>query len=90
MLLIQFLKFTIKIGNSAEIGSNIFYYQNAHFKYTNNTVTQSESRDLPRLLNEGPKDSQCGVKVGWLVGCLRQYFSLYRAVSHREGERKKK
>ena len=32
--------------------------------------------------------------VGWLVGCfglngpLRQYFSLYRAVSQREGERK--
>ena len=31
--------------------------------------------------------------VGWLVGCfgfngpLRQYFSLYRAVSQREGER---
>ena len=34
--------------------------------------------------------------VGWLVGCfgfngpLRQYFSLYRAVSQREGERRKK
>ena len=32
--------------------------------------------------------------VGWLVGCiglygpLRQYFSLYRAVSQREGEKK--
>ena len=32
--------------------------------------------------------------VGWLVGCfglngpLKQYFSLYRAVSQREGERK--
>ena len=31
--------------------------------------------------------------VGWLVGCfgfsgpLRQYFSLYQAVSQREGER---
>ena len=31
-------------------------------------------------------------QVGWLVGCfglngpLRQYFSLYRAVSKREGE----
>ena len=36
------------------------------------------------------------VEVGWLVGCcglngpLRQYFSLYRAVSQREGERKEK
>ena len=35
-------------------------------------------------------------RVGWLVGCfgfhgpLRQYFSLYRAVSQREGERKEK
>ena len=34
--------------------------------------------------------------TGWLVGCfgfngpLRQYFSLYRAVSHREGERGEK
>ena len=33
------------------------------------------------------------VSEGWLVGCfgfngpLRQYFSLYRAVSQREGER---
>ena len=33
---------------------------------------------------------------GWLVGCfglngpLRQYFSLYRAVSQREGERREK
>ena len=36
------------------------------------------------------------IVVGWLVGCfglngpLRQYFSLYRAVSQREGERKEK
>ena len=34
--------------------------------------------------------------VGWLVGCFglngpsRQYFSLYRAVFQREGERKEK
>ena len=37
-----------------------------------------------------------GFLVGWLVGCfgfngpLRQYFSLYRAVSQREGERGEK
>ena len=36
------------------------------------------------------------VNVGWSVGCfgfndpLRQYFSLYRTVSQREGERKEK
>ena len=36
------------------------------------------------------------VMVGWLVGCsgfngpLRQYFSLYQAVSQREGERREK
>ena len=36
------------------------------------------------------------LEVGWLVGCfgfngpLRQYFSLYRAVSQREGEREEK
>ena len=34
--------------------------------------------------------------IGWLVGCfgfngpLRQYFSLYRAVSQREGDRGEK
>ena len=40
---------------------------------------------------------QCQCKViNWLVGCfgfngpLRQYFSLYRAVSHREGEGEEK
>ena len=36
------------------------------------------------------------IYLSWLVGCfglngpLRQYFSLYRAVSQREGERKEK
>ena len=36
------------------------------------------------------------IQGDWLVGCfwfngpLRQYFSLYRAVSQREGEREKK
>ena len=35
-------------------------------------------------------------EIGWLVGCfglsgpLRQYFSLYRAVSQRDGERGEK
>ena len=35
-------------------------------------------------------------EYSWLVGCfglngpLRQYFSLYRAVSQREGEKKEK
>ena len=42
------------------------------------------------------RDFHSGIKVGWLVGCfgfngpLRQYFSLYRAVSQREGERGEK
>ena len=37
-----------------------------------------------------------GWLVDWLVGCVRlngplgQYFSLYRAVSQREGERKER
>ena len=36
------------------------------------------------------------LKIGWLVGCfgfncpLRQYFSLYRGISQREGEREEK
>ena len=42
------------------------------------------------------KPSRRGSTVDWLVGCsgfngaLRQYFSLYQAVSQREGERKEK
>ena len=41
-------------------------------------------------------DHECRVFHGWLVGCfglngpLRQYFSLYRAVSQRAGEREEK
>ena len=41
-------------------------------------------------------NTRCHILDGWLVGCfgfngpLRQYFSLYRAVSQREGEREKK
>ena len=41
-------------------------------------------------------EGERGEKGCWLVGCfglngpLRQYFSLYRAVSQREGERKEK
>ena len=40
--------------------------------------------------------TRAGKRIGWLVGCfrfngpLRQYFSLYRAVSQREGEREEK
>ena len=47
-----------------------------------------------------PRDGECRgcglLLVGWLVGCLgfngplRQYFSLYQAVSQREGERREK
>ena len=39
---------------------------------------------------------EINLKASWLVGCfglngpLRQYFSLYRAVSQRGGERKEK
>ena len=46
-----------------------------------------------RVSNPGPLTYESG--AGWLVGYfgfigpLRQYFSLYRAVSQREGERGK-
>ena len=58
-----------------------------------------------RVSNPGPLTYESGAlpialrswkPVNWLVGCfglngpLRQYFSLYRAVSHREGERNEK
>ena len=54
-----------------------------------------------RMRLEGNIDPECTLVslirlVGWLVGCfglngpLRQYFSLYRAVSQREGENQEK
>ena len=48
-----------------------------------------------KVVCQNPKYTKPTV-VGWLVGCfgfngpLRQYFSLYRAVSQREGERGEK
>ena len=47
-------------------------------------------------LGQGPSALAVGAGGGCLVGCfgfsgpLRQYFSLYRAVSQREGERVEK
>ena len=48
---------------------------------------------LGKLPGPGRPTNWMTVGQGWLVGCfgfngpLRQYFSLYRAVSQREGER---
>ena len=47
-----------------------------------------EYRNVDKIFRKKYHNSKC-----WLVGCfgfngpLRQYFSLYRAVSQREGER---
>ena len=52
------------------------------------------ARWVPKFLIE--EQMSTSASVGWLVGCfgfngpLRQYFSLYRAVSLREGERGEK
>ena len=43
-------------------------------------------------LNEQAYDDEMMSLVGWLFGFngpLRQYFSLYRAVSQRDGQRRK-
>ena len=56
----------------------------------------SNSVSLVCAALQRPIISKCQHSAGWLVGCfglngpLRQYFSLYRAVSQREGERKEK
>ena len=44
------------------------------------------------IINENVANGLSLWLVGWfgLNGPLRQYFSLYRAVSQREGERKEK
>ena len=50
-------------------------------------------------LKRGPKEIKSQTRTildGWLVGCLvvlgplKQYFSLYKAVSQREEERREK
>ena len=55
-----------------------------------NEMAQWENRFTNRPLAKGTQEAI------WLVGCfgfngpLRQYFSLYRAVSQREGDRGEK
>ena len=61
---------------------------------------KEETSDPPLLQAQQVRNYLLSVTKGerenWLVGCfglngpLRQYFSLYRAVSQREGERKEK
>ena len=64
-----------------------------HTKFQGHRSFGSGEEDLLRFL---PYTGMAAMLVMWLVGCfrlngpLRQYFSLYRAVSQREGERKEK
>ena len=54
------------------------------------------NNNVPRFMPQTSIVSKKQPFKAWLVGCfglngpLRQYFSLYRAVSQREGERKEK
>ena len=65
------------------------------FNGPSETVIQSISGCLPER-GRKKKEMKGGRKMCRLVGCfglngpLRQYFSLYRVVSQREGERKEK
>ena len=61
------------------------------------TAVGVHQSDTPSI--HAPSHSHLNLKIkitSWLVGCfgfngpLRQYFSLYRAVSQKEGERKRK
>ena len=53
-------------------------------------------RTIEQLYDKATSAVQINGSIGWLVGCfgfngpLRQYFSLYRAVSHREGDRRER
>ena len=66
-----------------------------HAEYVRKGLRQFMEMDgwTDRQTGDGRMD---GLFVGWLVGCfrlngpLRQYFSLYRAVSQRRGERKER
>ena len=65
-----------------------------------NFVSVSKSRKCEKrrwaCLGSQPKSLSEPQKLNWLVGCigfngpLRQYLSLYQAVSQREGEREEK
>ena len=77
----------IKISNDTATGPDEIYYQMLKHLPENALVT------ILQIFND---IWTTGVFPDWLVGCfgfncpLRQYFSLYRAVSQREGERGKK
>ena len=69
-----------------------------HLALPRRTASACQSRDVP-LENGAPGSRQGGKNsrgfFGWLVvfglnDPLRQYFSLYRVVSQREGEREEK
>ena len=59
-------------------------------------IKQNLKKIIKIQCNNKCTDEEKKQLVSWLVGCfgfkgpLRQYFSLYRAVSQREGERGKK
>ena len=66
-------------------------------KALRHAIKSDEWKDLPQYKHVKNELSVIGKLVlSWLVGCfgfngpLRQYFSLYRAVSQREGERGEK
>ena len=58
-------------------------------------TTQAKSELEHEAINPADVIKAIQSSVGWLVGCfgfngpLRQYFSLYRAISQREGEEKR-
>ena len=58
--------------------------------YAMNSVSVSAFDRFNLSLGLNPTTTQFWLVVFGLNGPLRQYFSLYRAVSQREGERKEK
>ena len=71
-----------------------FDFENPTFDPDGPGIDDDYSLDLPDAIMDPfpPRIQQDGCLVGCfgLNGPLRQYFSLYRAVSQREGERKEK
>ena len=77
------------------------YFEQIRFTVFSKKILRANSVDpdqTPRFVCMCPPNvyrfrSKRGLNASWLVGCfglngpLRQYFSLYRAVSQREGER---
>ena len=85
------------LGFTSRPYGSFLYHNHNNKSYSNHLTTAplAHGKTFTKRLWYDPKICAIQNLVGWLVvfglNCpLRQYFSLYQAVSQREGERKEK